>query len=380
MKKTLCLVLAAFVSVALWAESFSGFMNQAFGSDASLIEKQLENDGWTRDGVDFASFDGDFYTYYYSKEDGLVADSISITSSYAGGKFCMAAEFYQFPEDDMLQVISEKEKSLVNRYNLSRCTKENLAPLHTFFTMEDEEILADETETGDFENSCSRFYIGDSGNYFVVIKEDMGEGMSMVMLVYGMGPDCQNAIGAKVSEPKLKAKKKSSEVFEGIPFGSSALDSVRFLKASGWSIVSSEGGENGFFYVYAMKDGSALRDVNCTALLCVFRDDVLLMGGAMFDFEQTDDGGEALRNQIAFLEKSLVKQFKMKAAVESDVKKYSQALGTELWDAEANKTAAGDMASALRFWKSKEGSIFMIRADETGSVIFQIASEKNWKF
>ena len=388
MKRMVCIAAAILLSLSAWAEDFSGFMDTAFGSDINSLTAKLEKDGWKKDGTDYATFDGDFFTYYYAKDyyvkedsptPSTQADSIALTASYNQNKFYMATEVYQFTQPETLAALSESEKNTVSRYNLRRCSEQELLPLKTFFSFDEEQILSDTSEIGDLSASCARFYISDSGNYYAVIVEqiDADPEMNMVMIISGLGSDCQKEYGSKVSAPKLKAKKNSSEVFAGIPFGTKAIDSILTLKADGWAIVASQSGANDFYYVYAIKEGGKFNGIDVDALMLVFHDDALLLGGAMF--EATEDFA-AKKEQLANLEKSFTKSFKLKNATKEEVEKYSDAMGAPMWEDEANQSEVGNMDYGLRIVKSKEGSIFQFRADETGVVILQLAKSKVWHF
>ena len=383
MKRVLSLIAVAVLSLSVWAESFASFMGETFGSDINRIKNKVESEGWEFGGTDYSAFNGDFYTYYYLKpnSDGIY-DYIMLASSYSENKFCFASEGYQNPSDDVLSSLAEKEKALLNDYSFSKCGENDLKVLHSFFEFDDSDVISDDSAAGDFsEGMHSRFYISDSGNYLGVISEcnkDYENAPNMVLFVYGMGKDSQNALGAKISAPKFKAKKNSSEAFQGVPFGSSAVDAVRALKADGWTLEMSEPGANDFMYGDASKEGAKYRGVDCHDLLIIIRDGKLLAGGVNFD---CSENGETLRKELSSLEKSMVKTYKAKRATKEEIDAYSEAIGTNFWDdSQKGESEIGNMESGARYLKTKEGTIFVIHANEDGVVILQLAKNKLWQF
>ena len=398
MKKLLCVFMAAALSFCAVAEDLTGYNGIPFGSSASSLRQSMLKAGWSEYGLDFSSFDSDFYTYSFKKDDDTFhADAIALANAYSDDKFYIAIESYQIATTELLDSVTESgdvdeatiakfraklpgltdaENEAITQYNLVRCSADEAKGLSDFFTFDSDEDLNDGSEVGQYETSCSRFYKSANGNHFVVLVQEVQPGMNIVWFVYGLSNDCKTAKKAPVIAPKLKVKKNSSEEFEGVPFGTNIFSSIKALRAKGLVILDSMSGSNPLsMIIFGNPNGKQLwNGVESDYFMVAEKNQSLVLGSVSFN-----EPDAVTRTKIGTIEKDFIKKYKLKPATKEDIAVYSETIGDDMWTDDANTTQAGDMTKGLRLYKSKEGTIIAFSIEEDGIAIMKFAKPSLWK-
>ena len=399
MKRFISILAAALVTFSAVAEDFTGFSGIAFGSPASSLRTSMMKNGWSEAGMDYASFDSDFYAYSFKKDDdSFHPDAIVLANAYSDDKFYIAIETYQLASTEMLDSVTESgevdaatiekfrakltglkasEEAAIAKYNLTRCSADEAKALSDFFTFDSEEDLNDGTEVGFYETSCSRFYKSANGNHFVILVEEVQPGMNLAWVIYGLSDECLKAKKAPITAPKLKVKKNSSEVFEGIPFGTNIFSAIKVLRASSLSVLDGMNGGNDIsMLIMGNPNGKTQwNGVEADYFMLAEKKQSLILGSISFN-----EPDAVTRAKIGNIEKDFIKQYKLNKATKADVEAYCNILGDDFWTEDANTTEAGDMTKALRIYKAKkEGTIFAFSIEEDGIAIMRLAKPALWQ-
>nr|MCR5606605.1 hypothetical protein [Treponema sp.] len=361
----------------LQAQSLDSDFGITFGTNIKAAQEKLEKDNWTKVGVDPIALGPYVYTTFYTKEnanfEGASLLQYATSAAYSDDSVYISALAFAANDQSSQEKLSEIESSIINKYSFTKGSYSDYCQLSSDLgQMTCDESFLNSTDTGVMDKEALRYYKAPDGNNLIIsaIANDEGA-VQLVTLIYGAGPDFLKAEEKTTKTPVFdkKALKESSEVFCGIPFGTSIVDTVKKMKSDDWSIVTSQQIFQGINGLYFQKENSKFEGIDTDCLITAFADDSFLLGIAWFE-----NPDEAKRAEIGKIEEKLIKKLKLKPATKEEIDNYSAYLNQNLWDEkETNQSKAGEMTTTgTRLYKSKSGTLIGFFPDTDSVLIMQI--------
>lgn len=385
MKKIILALSALAVMTAglLQAQTLDKELGVTFGTNIKTAQEQLEKDNWTMVGVDPIALGPYVYTHFYAKEnatfEGVSLLQFATSAAYSDDSIYITALALAANEQSAQEKLSEIESSIVNKYGFTKGSYNDYCQIsNDLGQWSCEESLLNSTDTGVMDKEALRYYKAPDGNNLIisVITDDEGA-VQLVTLIYGAGPDFIKAEEKTTKAPVFdkNALKETSEVFCGIPFGTSVVDSIKKMKSDDWSIITSRSIFQGINGLYFQKENSKFEGLDADCIITAFSDDKFLIGAVWFE-----NPDEAKRSEIGKLEQKMIKKLKLKPATKEEIDTYSEYLNQNLWDEkETNQSKAGEMTTTgTRLYKSKSGTLLGFFPDTDSVLIMQFAKEAKW--